>query len=51
MASIFRQEAAKLTVRERELIELIGRGLQNKQIAYELHLREHGARSHQEHHA
>jgi DNA-binding NarL/FixJ family response regulator len=35
-----------LTTRERELIVLIARGMQNKNIAYELHISEHTVRAH-----
>jgi DNA-binding NarL/FixJ family response regulator len=35
-----------LTRRERELITLIGRGLQNKIIAHELNISEHTVRAH-----
>ena len=46
MTSIFRQGVAKLTVRERELIALIRRGLQNKVIANELNISENTVRVH-----
>jgi DNA-binding NarL/FixJ family response regulator len=46
MTSIFRQGAAKLTVREREIIALVGRGLQNKAIANELKISENTVRIH-----
>jgi DNA-binding NarL/FixJ family response regulator len=35
-----------LTTRERELITLIARGMQNKNIAYELNISEHTVRAH-----
>ena len=35
-----------LTRRERELINLIARGMQNKNIAHELHISEHTVRAH-----
>jgi DNA-binding NarL/FixJ family response regulator len=46
MTSIFGQRAAKLTARERELIALIGRGLENKGIASELNISENTVRVH-----
>ena len=45
MSLIF-QESATPTPRERELITLIGRGLQNKVIAYELNISENTVRAH-----
>jgi DNA-binding NarL/FixJ family response regulator len=45
MSSIFR-ESATPTPREQELITLIGRGLQNKVIAYELNISENTVRAH-----
>jgi DNA-binding NarL/FixJ family response regulator len=45
MSSIFR-ESATPTPREQELIMLIGRGLQNKVIAFELNISENTVRAH-----
>ena len=45
MNSTFRESAAP-TPREQELIWLIGRGLQNKVIAYELNISENTVRAH-----
>ena len=45
MSLIF-QESATPTPREQELITLIGRGLQNKVIAYELNISENTVRAH-----
>lgn len=45
MSSIFRERATP-TPREQELILLIGRGLQNKVIAYELNISENTVRAH-----
>ena len=45
MSAIFR-ESATPTPREQELIMLIGRGLQNKVIEYELHISENTVRAH-----
>ena len=45
MSFTFREDATP-TPRERELITLIGRGLQNKVIAYELNISENTVRAH-----
>lgn len=45
MSSTFR-ESATPTPREQELIWLIGRGLQNKVIAFELNISENTVRAH-----
>ena len=45
MNSTFRESAAP-TPREQELIWLIGRGLQNKVIAFELNISENTVRAH-----
>ena len=44
--SLIVQENATPTRREQELITLIGRGLQNKVIAYELNISENTVRAH-----
>jgi DNA-binding NarL/FixJ family response regulator len=44
--SAFFRESATPTPREQELIILIGRGLQNKVIAYELNISENTVRAH-----
>jgi DNA-binding NarL/FixJ family response regulator len=44
--SAFLRESAIPTPREQELIVLIGRGLQNKVIAYELNISENTVRAH-----
>ena len=45
MSFTFREDATP-TPREQELITLIGRGLQNKVIAYELNISENTVRAH-----
>ena len=46
MSSIFRQSVETPTPREQELIALIGRGLRNKEIAYDLNISETTVHAH-----
>jgi len=46
MSSIFRQSVATPTPRERELIALLRRGLQNSEIAHELNIAESTVHAH-----
>jgi DNA-binding CsgD family transcriptional regulator len=46
VSSFFVQSAATPTPREQELIALIGRGLQNKEIAYELNISQSTVHAH-----